>query len=168
MLSIARAFQGIGPALLVPNAMAIIGRTFPMGVKRNIVISIFGACGPTGWTTGAVMSALLAERISWSYAFFAMTIACIVITVFSFIVIPDELAVPAGPPGSASPKFDYIGAITGVIGLVLINFALNQAPLVGWQTPYVYFILIIGIMITAFFILIELKSAESPLVPLRD
>ena len=168
MLSVARAFQGIGPALLVPNAMAMIGRTFPMGVKRNVVVSIFAACGPTGWTIGGVMSALLAETISWSCAFFAMTIVCVIITVLSFIVIPDVLAVRAGPPGSTPPKFDYLGSITGVVGLILINFALNQAPLVGWQTPYVYFILIIGIMITAFFILIELKSAESPILPLRD
>ncbi len=168
MLSIARGFQGIGPALLVPNAMALIGRTFPMGVKRNIVISIYGACGPIGWTIGAVMSALLAEKISWSYAFFAMAIACILISVLSFIVIPDSLAVRPGPPGSAPPKFDYIGAFTGVIGLVLINFALNQAPLVGWQTPYVYFILVIGIMITVFFFVIELRYAESPLLPLHD
>jgi MFS family permease len=168
MLSVARAFQGIGPALLVPNAMALIGRTFPMGVKRNIVFSIFGACGPTGWTVGAVMSALLAEKITWSYAFFAMTIVCIIITVYSFFVIPDELAVRAGPPGGPTPKFDYYGTITGVVGLILINFSLNQAPLVGWQTPYTYFILIFGIMITGCFVFIELRLAESPLIPFRQ
>jgi MFS family permease len=168
MLSVARAFQGIGPAIIVPNAMALIGRTFPMGVKRNIVFSIFAACAPTGWTTGAIMSALLAERITWSYAFYAMTIVCIIITVFSFIVIPDELAVRPGPPGAPTPKFDYIGTITGVVGLILINFALNQAPLVGWKTPYTYFILIIGIMITGWFVIIELRVAESPLVPFRE
>lgn len=60
--SIARGFQGIGPALLVPNAMALIGRTFPMGNRRNIVFSIFGACGPTGFLTGAAMSSLFAQK----------------------------------------------------------------------------------------------------------
>ena len=167
MLSIARAFQGIGPALLVPNAMALVGRTYPIGMKRNIVFSIFGACGPTGWTTGAVMSALLAEKIWWPYSFFAMTIACTLISVLSFIVIPDALAIRAGPPGAPPPKFDYTGTFTGVSGLILINFALNQAPLVAWKTPYVYFILIIGVLMTSFFILVELKTAESPLLPLR-
>ena len=167
MLSIARALQGIGPALLVPNAMALIGRTFPVGMKRNIVFSIFAACGPTGWTTGATMSALLAEKVWWPYAFFATTVACTLLAVFSFVVIPDALAVRPGPPGSSPPKFDYMGTVTGVSGLILINFSLNQAPLVGWSTPYVYFILIIGLLLMSFFLHVELFTAESPLLPLR-
>lgn len=61
MFSICRAFQGIGPALLLPNAMAIIGRTYPIGLKRNIVFSILGACGPTGFFFGALFSALFAQ-----------------------------------------------------------------------------------------------------------
>lgn len=61
MFSVARAFQGIGPALLLPNAMAIVGRTYPVGLKRNIVFSIFGACGPTGFFFGALFSALLGQ-----------------------------------------------------------------------------------------------------------
>ena len=61
MLSICRALQGIGPALLLPNAMAIIGRTYPVGLKRNIVFSILGACGPTGFFFGAMFSAVIAQ-----------------------------------------------------------------------------------------------------------
>jgi MFS family permease len=60
--SVMRGFQGIGPALLVPNAMALIGRTYPMGDKRAMVFSIFGACGPTGFFTGSLFSSILAEK----------------------------------------------------------------------------------------------------------
>jgi MFS family permease len=60
VFSVARGFQGIGPALLVPNAMALIARTFPMGDKRAMVLSLFGACGPTGFFIGALGSSLLA------------------------------------------------------------------------------------------------------------
>ena len=35
-------------------------------------------------------------------------------------------------------RFDYLGAATGVSGLVLINVAWNQGPTVGWPDPYVY------------------------------
>ena len=61
MFSICRGLQGIGPALLLPNAMALVGRTYPIGLKRNIVFSIFGACGPTGFFFGALFSALIAQ-----------------------------------------------------------------------------------------------------------
>jgi MFS family permease len=61
MLSVTRGFQGIGPAILVPNAMALVGTTFPVGLKRNMVFSAFGACGPTGFVFGAIFSALLSQ-----------------------------------------------------------------------------------------------------------
>jgi MFS family permease len=71
IFSIARGLQGIGPALLVPNAMALIGRTFPIGDKRNMVFSVFGACGPTGFITGAAMSSMFAEKAWWPWAFWS-------------------------------------------------------------------------------------------------
>lgn len=61
MLSICRAFQGIGVAAVVPNAMALIGRTYPVGLRRNVIFSCFGACGPTGFVVGAVFSSVLSQ-----------------------------------------------------------------------------------------------------------
>jgi MFS family permease len=187
-LSVARGFQGIGPALLVPNAMALIGRTFGMGDKRAMVFSIFGACGPSGFFFGALFAAifatfacmlppfsfltcllncLLITIIGWPWAFWATALAALCFTFLSYCVIPDSMAQPAAPPGQSIPKFDFLGCATGVTGLLLINFALNQAPLVGWGTSYVYFLLIIGIIMTVAFFCIELFLAKSPLLPMR-
>jgi len=62
-LCVARGLQGIGPALLVPNGIALIGRSFPPGDKRALVIGVFGACGPCGFLTGAAFSAMFAELV---------------------------------------------------------------------------------------------------------
>jgi MFS family permease len=64
--SVARGFQGIGPAILVPNAMALIGRTYPIGDKRALVYSIFGTMGPTGFLTGAALASVFAELVCTS------------------------------------------------------------------------------------------------------
>lgn len=67
--------------------------------------------------------------------------------------------------GSRSPgKFDYWGSITGVSGLILINFAFNQGPTVGWEKVYVYVLLIVGFLLMGAFFFIEKKVAD-PLVP---
>ncbi|KAI7498849.1 MFS general substrate transporter [Hortaea werneckii] len=50
LFSIARAFQGIGCSLLVPNALAIVGRTYGASPKKNMIFALFGAAAPTGWT----------------------------------------------------------------------------------------------------------------------
>jgi MFS family permease len=64
--SIARGFQGIGPAILVPNAMALIGRTYPVGNKRAFVFSIFGAMSPIGFLAGAGLASAFAEFLCTS------------------------------------------------------------------------------------------------------
>jgi predicted MFS family arabinose efflux permease len=86
-------------------------------------------------------------------------------TFLAYCVVPDSMA--SGAPGMSIKQFDFFGCITGVSGLLLINFALNQAPMVGWSTQYVYFILIIGLILTSGFIYIELNMTNHPLVPIR-
>jgi MFS family permease len=65
------------------------------------------------------------------------------------------------------PTFDVLGALTGTSGLILINFALNQAPLVGWHQPYIYSLFITGFIFTGAFVYIQLRQAKFPLVPMR-
>jgi Major Facilitator Superfamily len=105
--------------------------------------------------------------LAWPWVFWATAIASLFITFFAYCVIPDSMAVRLVIPGAPEPKFDYLGCFTGVSGLILINFALNQAPLVGWGTQYVFFILIIGIILTCGFFYIELYMTDQPLVPVR-
>jgi MFS family permease len=66
-----------------------------------------------------------------------------------------------------SRNFDYLGCLSGVSGLILINFALIQAPMVGWAVPYVPVLLMLGCLITSGFFYVELYMAKNPLFPAR-
>jgi len=156
----------MGPAFLIPNAIALIARTWPIGDKRAMVISINGACGPTGFVVGAMFSSIIATYSSWEWEFWATALVSTVITWLAYIIVPDTLAEVATPPGVDPPKFDFVGCFTGVSGLILVNFSLNQAPLVGWRTPYVYVTLIIGVLMTGIFFFAEIKLTKHPLVPM--
>lgn len=61
---------------------------------------------------------------------------------------------------------DWPGFILGVIGLVLVNVAWDQGPTVGWETPYVEILLIIGFLAIVAFVAME-KRAARPLVPIN-
>ena len=168
MLTACRALQGIGPALLIPNALALFGREFPMGMKRNIAISLFGGSGPLGVVAGAVMSSLLSQLTWWPWEFWAMGIACFFVAVLTFIVIPADNVEPhPDSNSSARKKFDFWGATTGVGGLVLINFALNQAPIDGWTKVYLGVLLGVGVLLICAFVYVELRVAAQPLIPLK-
>ena len=42
----ARALSGVGGAMIMPDAVAIIGIAFPPGKMRNISFALFGASAP--------------------------------------------------------------------------------------------------------------------------
>ncbi|KAF1958013.1 MFS general substrate transporter [Byssothecium circinans] len=167
LFSIFRAFQGIGPALLVPNAVALIGRTLPVGQKRMIGFACFGACGPLGATVGALFSALLAEHAWWPWSFWILSIVCLIVMGLAYLILPSDDLDSTIAEGRQRPKFDYWGTLTGVLGLVLVNFALNQAPLVTWSNPYIGTLLAVGCLFLIAFILVELYATDFPLIPIR-
>lgn len=172
MLVGGRAMQGIGPALIVPNGIALLGRTFPLGLKRNFSISCFGGMGPVGMVTGSAFSSLCAQKGWWQWSFWALACTCALISVLSFLIVPaDNRRTQCSTSSEPKPKwwvkFDLPGALTGIAGLVLINFAFNEAPIVGWHVSYIPFILVIGLICLGIFIYIELRVASYPLIPIK-
>jgi MFS family permease len=41
-----RVLGGIGPAILLPNALGLLGATYHEGRRKDMVFSLFGACAP--------------------------------------------------------------------------------------------------------------------------
>ena len=158
--NICRACQGIGPSILLPNALAVLGRTYPPGRRKEMVFSLFGAFAASGSILGGVFSSLLAQKAWWPWAYWCMAIVCCLTAMGAVFIIPTL-------PNHGKKSFDVLGSIAGVAGLVLLNVAWNQAPSVGWKTPYVIILLILGVLLIVSFCLIERKASE-PLVPFRS
>ena len=161
-----RAMQGIGPALLLPNAIAILARAYDPGLHQNMIFSLFGASAPGGFLVGAVFSSLLSQRLWWPWSFWILCFTCFLLAVLAVVAIPATPA-PKGPqPGNPTvwQRVDVFGSILGVAALVLFNFAWNQGPVVGWPTPYTYSIMIVGILVFIAFVFVE-KRVSHPLIP---
>lgn len=168
LLDVCRAMQGIGPALCLPNAVAILGRTYRQGVRKQMMFSAFGATAPTGFVVGAVFTSLLAKYASWQWGFYINAITCLLLAILSFFLIPTTPPPHLSPSETTWDLTDALGGITGVSGLVLVNIAWNQAPVVGWSTPYTYVLLIVGLVVLGGFGYVELRVSKFPLVPFKD
>ncbi|KIX97003.1 uncharacterized protein Z520_07117 [Fonsecaea multimorphosa CBS 102226] len=164
----ARVFQGIGPAILLPNGVALLGASYANGSPRkDMVFALFGACAPGGSIIGCAFAGLFALTW-WPWAFFSFAIALAALAVASYFVIPSPPPRPEFDKYSLRQKIgllDLPGAAVGITALVLFNFAWNQAPIVGWQKAYVYVTMIIGILLVPLFFYIELRVSKAPLVP---
>lgn len=166
MFDICRALQGIGPAIVLPNSIAILSNMYPPGFKKNMVFSLYGATAPNGFLLGACFSSLLAKFAWWPWAYWIMGITCVLAAIASRLIVPlqdSDRRTDHDTPGQLDPW----GSITGVVGLVLINFAWNQGPVVGWSTPYTYVLLIVGLLTLGGFFYIELHTSH-PLLPIRS
>lgn len=170
---IARAFQGIGPAVVLPNGLAILGKTYPASPRKNVVFSIFGATAPTGFIMGAVFSSLFAEKVDWSWAFYVTGMVCFVIASAATLIIPKDTASVEEWTASStrsyvsqiSAKLDLSASLIGITGLVLFNIAWNEAPVVGWSQAYIIVLLILGVLLTVLFLYLEFNVSRYPLVP---
>ncbi|MCJ1471795.1 Low affinity NH4+ transporter [Lambiella insularis] len=108
---VARAFQGLAPALLAPNALAHVGRTYPEGMKRNLIFSLYGACAPGGYVLGAAFSSLLAQRVTWAWSYWIMGFVCFMLSALAVIAIPTP---DRGPPGDETREKEKQKSITWV------------------------------------------------------
>lgn len=162
-----RAMQGTGAAILAPNALALLGRAYPAGNKKNMVFALFGAMAPWGFVVGACTAGLLSELTWWPWTFWSYGIAAWALCAMALLAIPKTLAYEAQFVGRLStPGMDWNGCFLGVSGLVLLNIGLNNGPAFGWNRPSVYCPLVFGFLSLLCFLWVEAR-AVSPLLPVK-
>lgn len=159
----ARAMTGVGNGALVPNSFALLGRAFPpFSVKKNLAFAFLGFCAPSGYIFGGLIGAAFAEKVTWRWGFWFWAISCLMLGIATFVVVPHSVGSPV--PGLSFKQFDYIGTFLGVTGLILFAFAWNQASVVGWQEPYTYALLIVGIVFIVAFAFSQ-SHVSAPVLP---
>ena len=170
LFNFARTFQGIGPAIMLPNALAILGSTYAPGPRKHMVFAIFGATAPGGAITGAVFAGIFNLTLwPWTFWSFAITLACLAFGTILFVPDPPRKIRSHSHRRSWSEtiaQLDFLGAVTGLVGLVLINFSWNQAGVVSWSAePYLWVLLILGALSVGVFFYVEFKVSSTPLLP---
>ncbi|KAL1876059.1 ABC multidrug transporter mdr3 [Paecilomyces lecythidis] len=160
-LDTTRALQGIGPAFLLPNALAILGRTYPPGSKKNAVFSAFAVAAPLGCSTAGAIGSAFAQYIWWPWVMGVYALGCFILAGLAQWVVPYDRPEPVNE--AEQPPFDIPGAALGVCGLVLLNVSWTQAPIDGWGTPYVYVLLILGLLALGAFAIQE-RWAKDPIL----
>jgi EmrB/QacA subfamily drug resistance transporter len=156
-LIIARSFQGVGAALLVPGSLAIISTAFD---EKSRGQAIGAWSGFTAITTaiGPVLGGWLVEHASWRWVFLInlpMAAAVIAISVWR---IPESRSDRAG-------HIDWTGAILATVGLGGLVAGFMESVNVGWRNPLVIIGLVVGFSCLIAFAIVESRVA-SPMLPL--
>jgi len=154
----ARAFQGLGAALLAPAALSILAVTFAEGRERNAALGIFGAVGASSASIGVIASGLLTDGPGWRWIFFInVPIGVLLIALAARFAPVDRV-----DPGSR--RYDAAGAATVTGGLLMLVYGLNRGVDHGWGSATTLALFAGAVILLATFAWVE-SWASSPLVP---
>jgi EmrB/QacA subfamily drug resistance transporter len=159
-LIFARAFQGIGGALLVPGSLAIISASFDSKQRGRAIGTWSGFTAITS-AVGPVLGGFLVQYASWRWVFFINVPLAVIVLIVLFLRVPES----RNEELSEHAKLDWWGALLATLGLGGIVFGLIESNNLGLSNGLVLISLGIGVATLIVFLLVEARS-QSPMLPL--
>ncbi|MEV0660742.1 MFS transporter [Actinomadura luteofluorescens] len=157
MLVGARAFQGLGAAILAPVTLSLITGTFPEGPARTRAIAMWTAVGTAGGATGGLVGGLLTDYLSWRWVLLINVPVGAVVAVIAARWLRGE------GDAAGRRRLDLPGAVLVTGGVGLFAFGIGETGDHGWRGVIP---LAAGIVLLAVFVAVEARTSE-PLVQLR-
>ena len=149
-LILARAFQGIGGAIMFATSLALLANAFH-GRDRGAAFGVYGAVTGVAIAVGPVLGGVLTSDASWRWIFFVnvpIGVAALVVTLAKV----EESRNPA----ATSP--DWLGCVTFSGGLAALVFGLIRSTADGWSSGVVEGALVgSGVLLVAF-VVAELRQ----------
>ncbi|MEA2469381.1 MAG: hypothetical protein QOE38_379 [Thermoleophilaceae bacterium] len=152
MLTLARAVQGIGGAMLFATSLALLAAAF-QGKERGTAFGIWGATIGGAVAIGPLVGGVLTDSLGWEWIFL-VNVPIGVVAAFVTVAKVDESKDPT-PAG-----VDWLGAITFSAALFMFVFALIRGNDEGWGSALIVGLLVASVVALVVFVLIERRRAN--------
>jgi EmrB/QacA subfamily drug resistance transporter len=162
LLIAARALQGIGAAMLYPQAMAIIVAVYP-AKRRGAAIGIWSGVSGVASIIGPLVGGLLTSLVGWRGVFF------INLPIGLFLVAMATASIPMVRMEQRR-RLDILGVVLAAAALICFTFALVEGEPHHWGTVWagvtIPMIALVGAVCVVLFILVERRRQHRwPLIP---
>ncbi len=123
-LSVARAGQGVGGAIMFATALALLSGAFS-GKDRGTAFGFFGATTGVAVAVGPVLGGVLTSGLSWHWIFWVNIPICVLALAVTLTRVEETRDPHPGRP-------DLVGFVTFSSGLGLLVLGLIRGGVDGW------------------------------------
>ncbi len=127
LLIVARIFQGLGAAMMLPSAISTINSQFT-GASRGKAFALWGSVIAGTAALGPFLGGWLITSFTWRWAFGVNLLLIPIVAVGVYFFVREER-------GSSNSKFDLLGSALILISGLPVIFALTEGRVYGWWKP---------------------------------
>jgi len=157
-LILARAFQGVGAALLLPGTLSIITVTFPPH-ERARAIGLWAGMSALALALGPTVGGLMVEHLGWESVFFLNVPVGIVAFFVATRTVRESVS-------AQQRSLDLGGLVLGTGTLFLVTYGLIEANQKGWSDPTIVASLAASGVLLVALLAWELRTPKA-MMPLR-
>ena len=158
VLLAARAAQGIGAALLLPNSLALLNAAYE-GEKRGRAVGIWAAAGAASAAVAPLIGGWLVDHVGWPAIFYInLPLAAGAILLASRFVAESK-------DGDAA-RTDYPGATLATLGLGGATYGLTRWSSSASLDPIAIAAILTGLIMLAAFLWVEARRGDRAMMPL--
>lgn len=114
-----RAMQGLGAALMSPNALALITSRLAEGPERNWALGLWAAVGSAGAIAGQLIGGVVTEFLGWRWIFFINVPIGVCVAIIAARTLHESRR-------NDRPRIDVAGALLLTAGLASLIIALSS------------------------------------------
>ncbi|OSY37746.1 EmrB/QacA subfamily drug resistance transporter [Pseudonocardia autotrophica] len=161
-LIVARVAQGLGAAMMTPQTMAVITRTFP-AAQRGRAMSLWGAVAGVATLTGPVLGGVLVGALGWEWIFFVNVPLGVVAFAAVWYLVPSL--------ETSKRRFDLVGVVLSATGVFLLVFGIQEGQRYDWGPIVgpipVWMLIVAGAVVLVVFVWWQSRTRSEPLVALQ-
>ncbi|WP_237536425.1 MFS transporter [Streptomyces sp. SID5785] len=157
VLITARAVQGLGAALLVPQTMAMIVATFP-AARRGTALGVWGSIAGLATLSGPTLGGLLVSVAGWRWVFFINIPIGLLVLALTYCWVPDLRT-------GRTHRLDLTGMLLSTAALTLFTFAVMEGNRYSWNA-WIWALAAAGAALGAIFLRHQARRQNAePLIP---